>query len=139
MKDVGERESSRAISVIIPAYNIEKYIDQCLDSLQAQTFDDFEVICVDDGSDDRTHERIREHIKKDQRIRLIEMPHCGLAGAMRNTGIENADGKYCLFLDGDDFFEPDMLKKSYEKAEEDDEYVPIYILKINEDIDSMFE
>ena len=48
MKDVGERESSRAISVIIPAYNIEKYIDQCLDSLQAQTFDDFEVICVDD-------------------------------------------------------------------------------------------
>ena len=51
---------------------------------------------------------------------LIEMPHCGLAGAMRNTGIENADGKYCLFLDGDDFFEPDMLKKSYEKAEEDD-------------------
>lgn len=120
MKDVGERESSRAISVIIPAYNIEKYIDQCLDSLQAQTFDDFEVICVDDGSDDRTRERIREHIKKDQRIRLIEMPHCGLAGAMRNTGIENADGKYCLFLDGDDFFEPDMLKKSYEKAEEDD-------------------
>ena len=58
MKDVGERESSRAISVIIPAYNIEKYIDQCLDSLQAQTFDDFEVICVDDGSDDRTRERI---------------------------------------------------------------------------------
>ena len=111
MKDEEERDNKRDISVIIPVYNVEKYIDQCLDSLQAQSFDNFEVICVDDGSLDHTVDRIREHMKTDPRIRLIEMPHCGLAGVMRNEGIKRAEGKYCLFLDGDDFFERDMLKK----------------------------
>lgn len=119
MKDEEERDNKRDISVIIPVYNVEKYIDQCLDSLQAQSFDNFEVICVDDGSLDHTVDRIREHMKTDPRIRLIEMPHCGLAGVMRNEGIKRAEGKYCLFLDGDDFFERDMLKKTFEKAEED--------------------
>lgn len=60
MKDVGGRDKGTEISVIIPVYNVEKYIDQCLDSLQSQTFDNFEVLCVDDGSDDQTRERIRE-------------------------------------------------------------------------------
>ena len=119
MKDEEERDNKRDISVIIPVYNVEKYIDQCLDSLQAQSFDNFEVICVDDGSLDHTVDRIREHMKTDPRIRLIEMPHCGLAGVMRNEGIKRAEGKYCLFLDGDDFFERDMLKKTFEKTEED--------------------
>lgn len=116
MKDEEERDNKRDISVIIPVYNVEKYIDQCLDSLQAQSFDNFEVICVDDGSLDHTVDRIREHMKTDPRIRLIEMPHCGLAGVMRNEGIKRAEGKYCLFLDGDDFFERDMLKKTFENG-----------------------
>lgn len=120
MKDVGGRDKGTEISVIIPVYNVEKYIDQCLDSLQSQTFDNFEVLCVDDGSDDQTRERIREHGKADSRIRLIEMPHCGLAGVMRNEGIRQAKGEYCLFLDGDDFFEPEMLEHSLRKAREDD-------------------
>lgn len=120
MKDVGGRNKRTEISVIIPTYNVEKYIDQCLDSLQLQTFDNFEVLCVDDGSDDQTRERIREHGKADSRIRLIEMPHCGLAGVMRNEGIRQAKGEYCLFLDGDDFFEPEMLEHSLRKAREDD-------------------
>lgn len=120
MKDVSARDDKRDISVIIPTYNVEKYIDQCLDSLQAQTFDNFEVLCVDDGSEDQTISRIREHMKADQRIRLIEMPHCGLAGVMRNEGIRQAKGEYCLFLDGDDFFEPEMLEHSFGKAREDD-------------------
>ena len=120
MKDVGGRNKRTEISVIIPTYNVEKYIDQCLDSLQLQTFDNFEVLCVDDGSDDQTRERIREYGKADSRIRLIEMPHCGLAGVMRNEGIRQAKGDYCLFLDGDDFFEPEMLEHSLRKAREDD-------------------
>ena len=120
MKDVGGRNKRTEISVIIPTYNVEKYIDQCLDSLQSQTFDNFEVLCVDDGSDDQTRERIREYGKADSRIRLIEMPHCGLAGVMRNEGIRQAKGDYCLFLDGDDFFEPEMLEHSLRKAREDD-------------------
>lgn len=119
MKDVGEGNNKPKISIIIPTYNVEKYIDQCLDTLQVQTFEDFEVICVDDGSDDRTAETIQKHIEKDKRIRLIEMQHCGLAGVMRNEGLKYAHGKYCLFLDGDDFFEQDMLRKTFEKAEED--------------------
>lgn len=120
MKDVGGRNKRTEISVIIPTYNVEKYIDQCLDSLQLQTFDNFEVLCVDDGSDDQTRERIREYGKADSRIRLIEMPHCGLAGVMRNEGIRQAKGDYCLFLDGDDFFEPEMLEHSLRKVREDD-------------------
>ena len=120
MGDVGGRNKRREISVIIPTYNVEKYIDQCLDSLQSQTFDNFEVLCVDDGSDDQTRERIREYGKVDSRIRLIEMPHCGLAGVMRNEGIRQAKGDYCLFLDGDDFFEPEMLEHSLRKVREDD-------------------
>lgn len=120
MKDVGGRNKRTEISVIIPTYNVEKYIDQCLDSLQLQTFDNFEVLCVDDGSDDQTREKIREYGKADSRIRLIEMPHCGLAGVMRNEGIRQAKGDYCLFLDGDDFFEPEMLEHSLRKVREDD-------------------
>lgn len=120
MEDVGGRNKRTEISVIIPTYNVEKYIDQCLDSLQSQTFDNFEVLCVDDGSDDQTRERIREYGKADSRIRLIEMPHCGLAGVMRNEGIRQAKGDYCLFLDGDDFFEPEMLEHSLRKVREDD-------------------
>lgn len=108
------------ISVIIPTFNIEAYIGQCLESLQKQTFERFEVICVDDGSTDRTVEIIKECMKEDPRISVLEMPHCGLAGNMRNEGIDHARGEYLLFLDGDDFFEPEMLEHSLNKIREDD-------------------
>ena len=119
MKDVGEEDNKIQISIIIPTYNVEKFIGQCLDSLKAQTFDDFEVLCVDDGSDDGTAGIIQKYAQSDKRIHLIEMEHCGLAGVMRNEGIKHVQGKYCLFLDGDDFFEKDMLRKTFQKAEED--------------------
>lgn len=108
------------ISVIIPTFNVEAYIGQCLESLQKQTYENFEVICVDDGSTDRTVEIIKEHIQKDSRITVLEMPHCGLAGNMRNEGIDHAKGEYLLFLDGDDFFEAEMLEHSLAKIREDD-------------------
>lgn len=108
------------VSVIIPTYNVEKYIGECIESLQKQTWKNFEIICVDDGSTDRTVELIREYGKSDERVKVLAMEHCGRAGVMRNRGIQEAKGEYCLFLDGDDFFEPEMLEHSLEKAREDD-------------------
>ena len=107
------------VSVIIPTYNVKKYIRECLDSLVNQTWTNFEVICVDDGSDDGTCDIIREYTKKDSRINLVEMDHCGFAGVMRNEGLHRARGEYCLFLDSDDFFEPYMLEHSLKKIRED--------------------
>ena len=91
------------VSVIIPTFNVEKYVEQCLRSLLEQTFCEFEVICVDDGSSDDTIEIIKRIQAEDDRICLIEKEHCGRAGVMRNIGLEEAKGQYCLFLDADDF------------------------------------
>lgn len=108
------------ISVIIPTYNVEKYIEECIDSLRKQTWENFEIICVDDGSTDKTVEILQDYEKEDKRIKVLSMEHCGLAGVMRNKGIQIARGEYCLFLDGDDFFESEMLEHSLKKAREDD-------------------
>lgn len=107
------------ISVIIPMYNTEKYIGQCLETLLAQTFRNFEIICVDDGSLDNTRTIVEEYKNSDNRISLIQMSHCGKAGVMRNEGMKYARGEYCLFLDSDDFFEAEMLEKTLCKARED--------------------
>ena len=107
------------VSVIIPMYNLEKFIGQCLDSLKEQSWRDFEVICVDDGSGDSTCDIVKEYMDSDGRIRLVSMPHCGRAGIMRNEGLKHARGEYCLFLDGDDFFEPEMIEKALRKVRED--------------------
>ena len=108
------------ISVIIPTYNVEKYIEECIDSLLAQTWHNFEILCVDDGSTDHTLELLRKYEQQDARVRVIAMEHCGRAGVMRNEGIRLAQGEYCLFLDSDDFFEAEMLEHSLNKAQEDD-------------------
>ena len=108
------------ISVIIPMYNTEKYIGQCLKTLLAQTFRNFEIICVDDGSLDNTRTIVEEYKNSDNRISLIQMSHCGKAGVMRNEGMKYARGEYCLFLDSDDFFEAEMLEKTLCKTREDE-------------------
>ena len=107
------------ISIIIPMYNVETYIHQCIKSLLDQTFQDFEMICVDDGSEDGTRDAIREYMEADDRIRLIEQPHCGKAGVLRNIGLGLAKGEYCLFLDSDDYFEPVLLEHGLEKIQVD--------------------
>lgn len=112
-------EKNIAVSVIVPTYNVEKYIKECLDSLLSQTYKNFEIICVDDGSDDETITIIKNYMKKDSRIQLLEMPHCGKAGVMRNVGIEKAVGEYCLFLDADDFFEPELISHALKRIRED--------------------
>lgn len=106
------------VSVIIPVYNAEKYIEECLDSLLRQTYPDFEVICVDDGSKDRSLEMLKQYEERDARISVLTQKN-KYAGVARNTGMTHAKGKYLLFLDADDFFCADMLEQVVRKAETD--------------------
>lgn len=109
---------SPKVSVIIPCYNAEKYLRQCLDSVAAQTLKDIEVICVDDGSSDTTMDILREFQQKDDRFKIITQNNAG-AGAARNNGLRRAEGEYLSFLDADDFFEPEMLEKAFAAAEKE--------------------
>lgn len=97
------------VSVVIPVYNVEAYIEQALSSVLAQTYQNLEVIIVDDQSPDKSIELIKQNFN-DSRIRIIEQKNRGLAGA-RNTGIRNANGEYVAFLDSDDFWAKDKIKK----------------------------
>ena len=133
------KNNTLAISVIIPTFNVEAYIGKCLESLINQTFGEFEVICVDDGSTDRTTELIKEYAVKDTRISLLEMPHCGLAGNMRNEGIQHARGEYLLFLDGDDFFEPEMLEHSLKKIREDEADICLFDARLYNDTSKKYK
>ena len=104
------------VSVIIPIYNVEGYVFQCLDSLLAQSFGDFEVLCIDDASADNSAAVIREFQQKDPRVRLLQQEHAGVSAA-RNLGIANARGEYIAFVDGDDWLSPDALEKLVTAAE----------------------
>lgn len=95
------------VSVVIPMYNVERYIEQSVSSVLNQTFEDFELICVDDGSCDRTFFKLKQF--NDDRIRLVMQENKGLAGA-RNTGINAARGEFVALLDADDFWAPEKLE-----------------------------
>lgn len=103
------------ISVIIPVYNVEDFLVKCLDSVVTQSFRDFEVIIVDDGSTDNSSVIAREYAEKYDNVRLITQENSGL-GAARNTAIEAAKGEYFLFVDSDDYIEQNALQLLYEKA-----------------------
>lgn len=94
------------VSVVVPMYNVGKYIEQCISSVLAQSFKNFEVVCVDDGCTDDTLRRLARF--DDPRIRLVQQRNRGLSGA-RNTGITKAKGLYVALLDADDFWAPDKL------------------------------
>ena len=105
------------VSIIIPVYNVEKYLPKCLESVLGQTYADLEIICVDDGTPDRSAAVILSYAEKDRRINLISQENQGLSGA-RNTGINAATGKYIVFLDGDDWIDPETVETAVNKAEE---------------------
>ena len=107
------------ISVVLPVYNVANYLRKCLDSLVNQTFKDFEVICVDDGSTDKSTKILEEYQKKDNRIKILQQQRGG-AGAARNLGLGHAQGKYVQFLDSDDYFESNLLEEMYTRAEKYD-------------------
>ena len=97
------------ISVIIPVYNSENYLKECLDSLLKQTFKEIEIICVDDGSTDNSLSILEKYAKKDNRIIILKQKNQG-AGVARNYGMKIAKGEYLLFLDSDDFFKKEMIQ-----------------------------
>lgn len=105
------------ISIIIPIYNVEKYIRKCVDSILNQSFKSFELILIDDGSDDKSGEICDEYSKCDSRVRVIHKENTGSANS-RNIGIKEAKGKYICFVDSDDWIEKDMLKDTNSLAEE---------------------
>lgn len=103
------------ISIIVPAFNEEKYIGRCLDSILNQTFSDFEVLCIDDGSTDSTYRIIEEYSEKDSKIIPLKNPEKGVSSA-RNFGIDNSKGEYICFVDSDDFIQPQTLEFFYKTA-----------------------
>ena len=106
------------VSFIIPAYQVEKYIGDCIKSILNQTKDNFEIIIVDDGSVDNTLEIIREYADRDSRITVIHQENQGVASA-RNVGIDIAKGEWICFVDGDDFISPFLIE----------EYLPYLVLE----------
>lgn len=103
------------ISVIVPVYNVEKYLKQCLDSIINQTLKNIEIICVDDGSTDKSLQILKDYSRQDNRIIIIEQKNLN-AGVARNNGAKIANGDYLSFLDSDDIFELTMLEEMYNLA-----------------------
>lgn len=107
------------ISVIVPVYNVESYLADCLDSILKQSFMDIEVICINDGSSDGSLEILEKYAKKDSRIQIVSQENQGLSGA-RNTGIEYATGKYLCFVDSDDMLAAGALQKIFDSFQKED-------------------
>lgn len=122
------------ISVITPVYKVENYLRKCIDSILSQTFTDYELIIVDDGSPDSCGEIADEYEKADPRVRVIHKENGGAASA-RNAGIVKAVGEYLYFPDSDDWLEPDYLEKMYELAARTDAQLVIsgYTMEYYED------
>ena len=121
------------VSVIIPIYNTERYLRQCLDSVVNQTLRDIEIICVNDGSTDGSLKILKEYEAKDKRIKLLTQKKTN-AGSARNNGLFIASGEYLSFLDSDDYFELTMLEHMYECAKKRRADIVVCELKVfNED------
>ena len=103
------------VSIILPVYNVESYLRQCLDSIIMQTLEDIEIICVNDGSTDNSLEILQEYKNKDSRIKIINQENRG-QGVARNIALENITGDYIGFVDPDDYISPNMYKTLYETA-----------------------
>ena len=101
------------VSVIIPVYKVERYLDACVESVIGQTYTDLEILLVDDGSPDRCPAMCDAWAEKDLRIRVIHRKNGGLSAA-RNTGIEAASGEFLIFADSDDRMEPDAVRRAVE-------------------------
>lgn len=97
------------ISVIIPVYNAERYVGNCIESVEAQSYTDWQLILVDDGSKDRSLEVCRHYADQDNRILVIHQENAG-PGIARNTGIAQASGDYVVFVDSDDYIEPEYFR-----------------------------
>lgn len=103
------KDSNLKVTVIVPVYNVEKFLSQCIESIISQTFKNLEIILVNDGSTDNTDKIAEEYAKEDKRIKIIHKTNEGVSIA-RNIGIDASNGDYVCFVDGDDFIQPDYVE-----------------------------
>ena len=113
------------LSIIVPVYNVEKYLPQCLDSILGQTLRNIEIICVDDGSTDNSPDILQRYAAKDQRMKIISVAHQG-AALCRNLGLKQAQGDYLSVLDSDDFFDKRLLEEAYNQCRQDQADICVY-------------
>lgn len=125
--------SNIKFSIIVPVYNVEKFLRESLDSIVAQTLKDFEVICVNDGSTDNSLEILKEYANNDSRIKVISQENQG-QGVARNNAIDIAQGKYLLFVDPDDWIETNALEQIWNKAEATDANIVQFNYEIYNDL-----
>ncbi|WP_051533587.1 glycosyltransferase [Anaerovibrio sp. RM50] len=105
------------VSVIVPVYNVETYLHECLDSIIAQSHNNMEIICINDSSTDNSLKILQEYAEKDKRLIILNQPHNMGPSAARNRGLEVAAGKYILFVDSDDYIEKNLIEKTLKCAE----------------------
>ncbi|MDR2169542.1 MAG: glycosyltransferase family 2 protein [Planctomycetaceae bacterium] len=117
------------ISIIIPVYNVESYLRDCLDSVVNQTMREIQIICVNDGSTDNSLNILNEYAKCDSRIEIIDKLNGGLSSA-RNAAYPHIKGKYTLFVDSDDWIEYDLCEKTYQKAETTNAEIVVFYFQI---------
>lgn len=120
------------ISIIVPVYKVEKYLHRCIDSILSQSFTDFELILVDDGSPDNCGKICDEYAQKDSRVRVFHKPNGGVSSA-RNLGLDKAQGKWVTFIDSDDYVESDYLQELY-KSQTDNRVDYVLTLRIVDDV-----
>ena len=121
------------ISVIVPIYNVEKYLDRCVDSIINQTYKNLEIILVDDGSPDNCPQMCDDYAKKDSRIKVVHKENGGLSDA-RNVGMEVATGEYVSFIDSDDYISLDFYETLLETiVDNDSDIVECGVVKFYED------
>lgn len=116
-KSTKKLDTCPKISVLVPVYNVEKYLAECLDSLIHQTLSDLEIICINDGSTDSSLKILQDYAKRDDRISIIDKANSGY-GASMNLGLKRATGKYLAILEPDDFIERDAYEQLYQAAEQ---------------------
>ena len=131
-------ENNPKISIIIPVYNTEKYLRECLDSIVDQTLREIEIICVNDGSSDNSPAILREYEANDARIRVIDQENSGLAAA-RNQGVELAEGKYILFVDSDDWIELTLCATVFVIAEREQADMTYFFLTNRHNLSKSFK
>ena len=121
------------LAIIMPIYNGGRYLKYCLDSIQKQISKKCEIICIDDGSTDNSLKILQQYTLKDSRLKILKQNNQGAAAA-RNLGLSHANGKYVIFLDSDDYFEPDLIEESVAKAEEFNADIVIFRAEAFDDV-----
>lgn len=123
----------RKVSIIVPVYNSEKFLNKCLDSLVTQTLKDIEIICVNDGSSDNSLKILQEYAAKDERIKILNQKNSGQSNA-RNNALKISGGKYIGFVDSDDYVDGDFFEKLYLSAEKANADIAVGgIIRINKE------